>query len=91
MANHFVEWQAFEDQAANQFIHYPSQQQKQHYVSAYLAAIGGGPQEELEVKIDLYIIVAHLMWASWGLYQARTSSIDFDYRSLAANRSHCVH
>ncbi len=36
--------------------------------------------------MQLYMIVAHLLWAAWGLYQARTSTIDFDYRSLAANR-----
>jgi hypothetical protein len=74
-------------------MHYPSQQQKQHFVSAYTAATGGGwqQQQELLAKIDLYIIVAHLLWASWGLYQARTSTIDFDYRSLAANRFRCAH
>lgn len=88
IANHFNEWQAFEDQAANNFTHYPSQQQKLVFLSAYTAAIGGGQQqqEELEAKVDLYMIVSHLLWASWGLYQARTSTIDFDYRSLAANR-----
>ncbi len=61
-------------------------------MSAYTAASGGGvqQQQELLAKIDLYIIVAHLLWASWGLYQARTSNIDFDYRSLAANRFHCA-
>ena len=36
--------------------------------------------------MQLYMIVAHLLWAAWGLYQGRTSTIDFDYRSLAANR-----
>ncbi len=57
-------------------------------MSAYVTASGGGKlqQEELLAKVDLYMIVAHLLWASWGLYQARTSSIDFDYRSLAENR-----
>ena len=88
IANHFNEWQAFEDQAANNFTHYPSQQQKLIFLSAYTAALGGGQQQqqELEAKVDLYMIVSHLLWASWGLYQARTSTIDFDYRSLAANR-----
>ena len=58
-------------------------------MAAYAAATGGGQQqqEELLAKVDLYMIVAHLLWASWGLYQARTSAIDFDYRSLAVNRS----
>jgi ethanolamine kinase len=70
------------------FTHYPSQQEKLHFLSAYVAASGGGlqQQEELLAKVDLYMIVSHLLWASWGLYQARTSSIDFDYRSLAVNR-----
>jgi hypothetical protein len=88
IGNHFNEWQDLEEQAANNFAHYPSQQQKLHFLSAYSAATGGGQrqQEELEAKVDLYMIVAHLLWASWGLYQARTSTIDFDYRSLAVNR-----
>ena len=62
------------------------------FVYDALQCSGGGllQQQELLAKIDLYIVVAHLLWASWGLYQARTSTIDFDYRSLAANRSRCA-
>ena len=88
IGNHFNEWQAFDDQAANRFAHYPTQQQQQHFLSAYTAATGGGrqQQEDLQAKVQLYMIVAHLLWSAWGLFQARTSTIDFDYRSLAANR-----
>lgn len=29
---------------------------------------------------------SHLLWAAWGVYQAKTSSIDFDYMHYSKGR-----
>jgi hypothetical protein len=31
-------------------------------------------------------MMSHLMWAAWGLFQAKTSTIDFDYERYSKGR-----
>jgi hypothetical protein len=32
------------------------------------------------------VMMSHLMWAAWGLFQAKTSTIDFDYERYSKGR-----
>jgi thiamine kinase-like enzyme len=41
---------------------------------------------ELTAAALAYVPASHLLWALWGLIQARQSSIDFDFEAYARQR-----
>mmetsp|Transcript_15344 Transcript_15344/g.46336 ORF Transcript_15344/g.46336 Transcript_15344/m.46336 type:complete len:524 (-) Transcript_15344:642-2213(-) len=51
---------------------------------------GGGALDALSRKLQAatraYIPVSHLLWGLWGLIQAKSSEIDFDYVAYATQR-----
>lgn len=53
-------------------------------------ALGGGALDDLSTKLQAaaraYIPVSHMAWGLWGLIQAKSSTIDFNYVEYATQR-----
>ena len=64
------------------------------WLEHYLAATSGPGQEavtggEVEAVFDLvqkFVLCSHLLWGSWGLVQAKHSTIDFDFKDFSEQR-----
>jgi len=42
--------------------------------------------EALRVQCNLFSLVAHLFWSTWGVWQSKHSNIDFDYLNYAGEK-----
>ncbi|KAI9318192.1 kinase-like domain-containing protein [Dichotomocladium elegans] len=87
LANHFIEWTYdYHGDTPAYMIReaLPSKEQR----IAFLAAYG---QQDVPVNVllketDLWFMAVHLHWGLWGMVQAISSKIDFDYKGYAAER-----
>ena len=63
--------------------------------AAVVAGGGGGGSAAaarlLATKAVAHVPLSHLMWALWGLIQAKTSDVEFDYRGYATQRIQRYH
>ncbi|XP_062513033.1 choline/ethanolamine kinase-like isoform X3 [Corticium candelabrum] len=99
IANHFCEWSldyTISDPPyfALEPSDFPSQAQQLHFIHTYLdeiskhRSIGDRCREEQAVlkEVEQFVPLSHFVWAVWGLYQARSSDIEFDYKEYAVQR-----
>jgi choline/ethanolamine kinase len=92
IANHFVEWM-YDYTAADypfykeQVDHYPTKQQRLHFVKAYLEARNSkeNPKKILR-EVEVFTLASHFFWGIWGVINAGTSQIPFGYWEYAASR-----
>ncbi|ODN00217.1 Ethanolamine kinase 2 [Orchesella cincta] len=82
VANHFLEFAGI-DQI--DYSKYPDVTFRHKWIREYLKnlKLGHYPEELTVEKFDswvqLCVPVSHLFWSVWGIYQAKHSTIDFDY------------
>ncbi|KAG5187225.1 choline/ethanolamine kinase [Tribonema minus] len=101
LGNHFCEWCADYRGAAPHALdwaRFPSDAQQRAFCAAYLGAAagaaegargGGGDDAAVRALVHEareYALASHLLWACWGLAQARVSEIAFDYVGYAHGR-----
>lgn len=70
---------------------YPSAQAQTLFCRTYLKQASDKQPSEADVaalvrEANAYGLLAHLYWALWGLAQAKTSVVDFDYALFAQER-----
>ncbi|XP_062512595.1 choline/ethanolamine kinase-like isoform X2 [Corticium candelabrum] len=99
IANHFCEWSLDYTVSDPPYFalepsDFPSQAQQLHFIHTYLdeiskhRSIGDRCREEQAVlkEVEQFVPLSHFVWAVWGLYQARSSDIEFDYKEYAVQR-----
>ncbi|KAI8321944.1 kinase-like protein [Martensiomyces pterosporus] len=91
IANHFCEWMA--DYHHPQIPHllsedlYPSKEQRVHFLRTYVKAKAIDSEvQALDREVAPFVMASHFHWGIWGLLQACSSDIDFDYVGYAAQR-----
>ncbi len=92
IANHFCEWASdFTD--ANSTPHimdfegkYPSLGEREGFLSVYLNTTDQVIISDWIELVEEFKEISHLLWAYWGIIQASTSSIDFDYLGYSLMR-----
>ncbi|OIV98213.1 hypothetical protein TanjilG_18752 [Lupinus angustifolius] len=82
IANHFAEYAGFECD----YNLYPNKNEQYHFFRHYIQPdrpheVSEKDLETLYVETNTYVLASHLLWALWGLIQAKMSPIDFDYLS----------
>ncbi|TYJ24523.1 hypothetical protein E1A91_A08G266400v1 [Gossypium mustelinum] len=80
IGNHFNEYAGYECD----YSLYPSKEEQYHFLRHYLQPekpyeVSEKDLEDLYVEANTFRLASHLIWALWGLIQARISPIDFDY------------
>ncbi|KAG4136125.1 hypothetical protein ERO13_D08G259800v2 [Gossypium hirsutum] len=80
IGNHFNECAGYECD----YSLYPSKEEQYHFLRHYLQPekpyeVSEKDLEDLYVEANTFRLASHLIWALWGLIQARMSPIDFDY------------
>ncbi|MBA0853098.1 hypothetical protein Goshw_013426 [Gossypium schwendimanii] len=80
IGNHFNEYAGYECD----YSLYPSKEEQYHFLRHYLQPekpyeVSEKDLEGLYVEANTFRLASHLIWALWGLIQARMSPIDFDY------------
>lgn len=70
---------------------YPSARSQTLFCQTYLTQASDKQPSEAEVaalvrEANAYGLLAHLYWALWGVAQAKTSVVDFDYALFAQER-----
>ncbi|MBA0710268.1 hypothetical protein Golax_025253 [Gossypium laxum] len=80
IGNHFNEYAGYECD----YSLYPSKEEQYHFLRHYLQPekpyeVSEKDLEDLYVEANTFRLASHLIWALWGLIQARMSPIDFDY------------
>lgn len=87
VANHFLEF-AGVDQI--DYSKYPDQRFRHCWLREYLKHlkvenISDEPItiEKFDFWVQLCVPLSHLLWGLWGIYQAKHSTIEFDYPGLA--------
>lgn len=62
---------------------YPNDNERMTFIQTYISSLDdcdlNVDQVELVEKVESFVRVSHLLWGMWGVIQATTSSIDFDY------------
>ncbi|KAG1149798.1 hypothetical protein G6F37_004528 [Rhizopus arrhizus] len=97
IANHFCEWMYnyHSDQpAVMNKDQYPTKEEQISFLTAYINTTSKFSKQskdcidikELEREVDMYVMVSHLFWGLWGLFQANQSEIDFDYFLYSTQR-----
>ncbi|KAK7304179.1 hypothetical protein RJT34_15282 [Clitoria ternatea] len=81
VGNHFAEYAGFE---CDYNLYYPNMNEQYHFFRHYLQP--DRPDEVSEKDLDTlyaeanaFSLASHVLWALWGLIQAKMSPIDFDY------------
>lgn len=96
IANHFNEWMydySSEGKPGFKYIpeYYPSKAQQFSFIRSYLMS-QGRPEVTSQDLVSLYREVvtlsghSHFLWGVWSMFQALTSTIDFDYKVYALAR-----
>ncbi|KAG8487325.1 hypothetical protein CXB51_020894 [Gossypium anomalum] len=80
IGNHFNEYAGYECD----YSLYPSKEEQHHFLRHYLQPekpyeVSEKDLEDLYIEANTFRLASHLIWALWGLIQARISPIDFDY------------
>jgi ethanolamine kinase len=88
IGNHFCEYTGFTVDPSK----YPSEEQRKMFIRAYLEVAKGTESvsdqsiDELSLQTNLFSLVAHIFWGTWGIWQAYYSNIDFDYLTYAGEK-----
>lgn len=94
-ANHFCEWAAdYSSEDSPERLDYeeglPTAEQQRNFAQAYCdEAQQHGHTVDVEALLRearAFIPISHLLWGHWGLVQAASSYIDFDYLRYAYER-----
>ncbi|KAI9471531.1 kinase-like domain-containing protein [Coemansia mojavensis] len=87
IANHFCEWMADYHRDSDPHLlnemDFPTESQRQAFLRTYRIAADVAAYER---EIEPFIAASHLHWGLWGLIQAASSDIDFDYVGYATQR-----
>ncbi|KAK4265230.1 hypothetical protein QN277_026310 [Acacia crassicarpa] len=80
IGNHFAEYAGYDCD----YNLYPNKDEQYLFFKHYLQPDRPHevPEEDLcrlYVEVNIYSLVSHILWALWGLIQAKVSPIDFDY------------
>ncbi|XP_076899094.1 putative choline kinase 3 [Bidens hawaiensis] len=93
IANHFCEWAADYHTDTPQVLDYnkyPSLEERQRFVKAYLSATGNQPSDtdvdQLIDDVEKYALANHLFWGLWGIISGYVNQIEFDYMEYARQR-----
>lgn len=85
MANYHCDTPHFLNEA-----HYPDQGQRASFLCAYLDAQQGSVDEsalgQLSRNVERLTLASHLQWGLWGIIQASSSAIDFNYMAYGTQR-----
>ena len=87
MANHFCEWMTDYNLPDSHILRkewYPTLEQQQIFISAYLRARyhkepTAEEVEKLRMTVHKHQLLSHMHWMLWGLLQYQMSDIDWDY------------
>lgn len=87
MANHFCEWMTDYNLPDSHILRkewYPTIEQQQIFISAYLRARyhkepTAEEVEKLRTTVHKHQLLSHMHWMLWGLLQYQMSDIDWDY------------
>jgi len=97
IANTFCEYCDMNNLRANFPKEYPSEEDQNSFLRAYLndidsSLLSGGAESEdtflaaLRDLIGKHTLVSHLGWSAWSLVQHEVSSIEYDYLAYAQHR-----
>ena len=92
IANTFCEYCDMNRLKANYQTQYPSPQQQDEFIHAYLTAMQDTdliPTRDYAVvrrEIGKHSLISHLMWTVWSIVQHQSSEIEFDYLEYAQQR-----
>ncbi|CAM8949100.1 unnamed protein product [Rhodiola kirilowii] len=93
IANHFCEMAAdyhTDTPHILDFNKYPSLEDRQNFLRAYLSSAGYQPTDaelrKLLEEVEKYTFVSHIFWGLWGMISAHVNDIDFDYKEYARQR-----
>lgn len=93
IANHFCEWASdFTEANPNPHImdfeeKYPSILERRCFIEKYLEYSGfTGSVDRWMEAVEGFKEISHLLWAYWGVIQAKNSTIDFDYLGYSLMR-----
>jgi len=91
IGNLFNEWVGSDPENMDFVENYPSEQKIEDWLTHYLTQLKGESPDmdnvrELRVEIERFTKVSHLVWSTWSVIQAVTSSIDYDYFEYARIR-----
>ncbi|KAF3453676.1 hypothetical protein FNV43_RR04117 [Rhamnella rubrinervis] len=80
IGNHFNEYAGFDCDISL----YPNKNEQYNFFRHYLQPdnpleVSEKDLEALYVETSTFMLASHLLWSLWGLIQAQTSPIDFDY------------
>ncbi|KAI3424538.1 uncharacterized protein J3R85_010545 [Psidium guajava] len=80
IGNHFNEYAGYECD----YSLYPSKDEQYHFFRHYLMPdkpqeVSDKDLEAMYIEANTYMLASHLLWALWGLIQAKMSPIDFNY------------
>ena len=83
IANHFCEYMGFDP---IQWSKFPSAESRASFLHHYAKAMYGNTRTlsevvaEMEEELQLFIPLSDVFWGVWGMIQAQTSDIDFDFK-----------
>lgn len=88
IGNHFFEYLGLAEYDPTS---YPCTKQQKRFVRAYLRELTGSEPTEREVEklrrqANIAGLTSNLFWGTWSVFQAKNSSIDFDYLQYAKDR-----
>ncbi|KAI0244228.1 hypothetical protein L0F63_006644, partial [Massospora cicadina] len=93
IANHFCEWMANYHCDAPHFLnlaYYPNLEQRTAFLRAYLEAqrikITDTTLGNLSREVERLTLASHLQWGLWGIIQASSSAIEFNYMAYGTQR-----
>ncbi|KAJ9085925.1 hypothetical protein DSO57_1009253 [Entomophthora muscae] len=93
IANHFCEWMANYHSEKPHVLteaHYPTLTERSTFLRAYLEAQHGSVDElalkKLSQEVERLTLASHLHWGLWGIIQASSSAIEFNYMAYGTQR-----
>ncbi|KAI9298580.1 kinase-like protein [Neoconidiobolus thromboides FSU 785] len=93
IANHFCEWMANYHSDRPHYLNendYPNKSEQLNFLKAYLESQRGSftteELHEFQKEVECFSLLSHLKWGFWGIIQAGTSTIDFNYMAYGTQR-----
>jgi len=91
IANLFNEWIGFDLQNMDFVGNYPTEEKVEDWLTHYLTQFNGerpdmNTLKDLRAEVQRFSKVNHLVWSTWSVIQAVSSSIDYDYFEYARIR-----
>lgn len=93
IANTWLEYCDMNNLKADYQSQYPTLQQQEEFLKAYLQAMGDDESTFtkddyplLRNEVNRHALISHLQWTAWSLVQSHVSDIEFDYLAYAKQR-----